>query len=70
MKIEQINATQYANIYGIYTDAGKVAGTVEVVIAGREAGKTFFYSWTNQFTRNDIKKAWRKRNVISSPTSL
>lgn len=39
MTVERINCTDYANIYGVYDNDGKPIGTVEVKIAGWEAGK-------------------------------
>lgn len=57
-KVELINTTNYANIYGIYTKAGQAIGTAEVKLAGREAGKTFFYTLTGKYSRADIRKIY------------
>ena len=53
MKIEKINSTNYANIYCLYTDAGKPIGTKEVTIAGRNIG-TEYYS-LGSMSRKQIK---------------
>lgn len=53
MTIELINQTDYANIYGLYTDAGKPIGTKEVRLAGRDCG-TYYYSW-GTFSRAQVK---------------
>lgn len=58
MKVEQINATDYANIYGVYNESGQPIGTVEVKLAGREAGKVFCYSLTGKYNKRDIRKFW------------
>lgn len=59
MRVKQINATQYANIYGLY-DEEKIIGTVEIKIAGREAGKTFFYSLTGKYNKRDIRRFFKE----------
>ena len=56
MKVERINETNYANIYGIYDDSGRPIGTAEVKIAGWEAGKTFCYSLCGKYNKRDIRK--------------
>ena len=56
MTVERISETDYANIYGVYDPSGKPIGTVEVKIAGWEAGKTFCYSLTGKYTKRDIRK--------------
>ena len=53
MKIEKINSTNYANIYGLYTDRGTIIGTKEVTIAGRNIG-TEYYS-LGSMSRKQIK---------------
>lgn len=64
MTVKRINMTDYANIYGVY-DNGVIVGTIEVKIAGREAGKSFTNAWKAGYTKRDIRKAynaWRKAN--------
>ena len=56
MTVERINCTDYANIYGVYDNTGKPIGTVEVKIAGWEAGKVFCYSLTGKYSKRDIRK--------------
>lgn len=58
MKVELINATNYANIYGLYDDSGKVIGTKEVRLAGRDVG-TYYYSWTYKYSRKEVKRLFR-----------
>ena len=59
MRVKQINATQYANIYGVY-DEEKIIGTVEIKIAGRESGKTFFYSLIGKYNKRDIRRFFKE----------
>lgn len=55
MTVERINATDYANIYGVYEDSGKPIGTAEVRIAGRDVG-IYFYTLSGKYTRKDIER--------------
>lgn len=55
MKVELINRTDYANIYGVYDSTGKLVGTVEVRLAGRDVG-TYYDSWCGKYTKRDIRK--------------
>lgn len=55
MKVELINQTNYANIYGIYETSGKPIGTVEVRLAGRDVG-TYFYSLVGKYNKRDIRR--------------
>lgn len=55
MKVERINMTDYANIYGVYDNDGKPIGTVEQRLAGRDVG-TYCYSLTGKYTKRDIRK--------------
>lgn len=55
MKVELINRTNYANIYGVYDENGKLIGTVEVRLAGRDVG-TYCYSLCGKYNKRDIKK--------------
>lgn len=54
MKIELIGATNYTNIYGLFTNAGKPLGIKEVTLAGRNVG-TEYYSLERALTRKQIK---------------
>ena len=66
MTVEFLNPTQYANIYGVYDGTGKPVGTVELTIAGRDAGMITCYTLSGRHTRRDIRKAWneyRKHNL-------
>ena len=65
LTVEKLNATTYANIYGVYNEAGQPVGTVELKIAGRDAGKVTCYTLIGKYTRRDIRKAWnahKRRN--------
>jgi hypothetical protein len=55
MKVELINQTNYANIYGIYEKSGKLIGTVEVRLAGRDVG-TYCYSLCGKYNKRDIRR--------------
>ena len=55
MKVELINQTNYANIYGIYETSGKPIGTVEVRLAGRDVG-TYCYSLCGKYNKRDIRR--------------
>lgn len=55
MKVELINQTNYANIYGIYEKSGKPIGTVEVRLAGRDVG-TYCYSLVSKYNKSDIRR--------------
>ena len=55
------NATNYANIYKI-TENGATIGTIEIKIAGAEAGKKFFNSWTGKYNKRDIKRFYNELN--------
>ena len=59
MYIKLINCTNTANIYGLYNDENRIIGTCEMVLAGREAGKSFYASWSHH-TNREIKKLFRK----------
>lgn len=54
MKVELINQTNYANIYGLYDNNGKAIGTKEVILAGKDVG-IYYYSLTSK-TRTEVKK--------------
>lgn len=61
MKLTLLNTTDYANIYGIIEN-GATIGTIEHKIAGIEAGKKFFNSWTGKYNKNDIKRFYKELN--------
>ena len=54
-KLTLKGATDYANIYAI-EKAGRIVGTIEIKLAGREAGKKFFLSWDGKHSKQDIKR--------------
>ena len=55
MKVELINQTNYANIYGVYDSTGKPVGSVEVRLAGRDVG-IYCYSLCYKYNKRDIRK--------------
>ena len=59
MKKARINETQYANIYGLYDDDGKLIGTMEVRLAGRDVG-TYCYSNTGKYNKRDIRRLFKQ----------
>lgn len=59
MKVELVNMTNYANIYGIYDETGKRIGTVENRLAGCDVG-TYAYSFSGKYNKRDIKRFWRE----------
>ena len=64
MKVELANMTNYANIYRVCDESGKVIGTVEQRLAGRDVG-TYCYTWSGKYPKRDIRKFWneyRKEN--------
>ena len=52
-------ASDYANIYKITQD-GRTVGTIEIKLAGREAGKKFFNSWDGKHTKRDIRRIYKE----------
>lgn len=58
MKVELINQTNYADIFGVYDASGKPVGTVERRLAGRDVG-TYAYSLSAAYTRRDILRVFR-----------
>lgn len=52
---ELLNATDYANIYGLYDEGGAPIGEIEQILAGRYCG-TYYYSLTSRYSRRDIKR--------------
>ena len=63
MKKELINATDYANIYGLYDDDGKPIGTMEVRLAGRDVG-TYCYSLTGKYNKRDIRRLFKEAESV------
>ena len=59
MKVELINAPDYANIYGIYDKTGKPIGTVETRLAGRDIG-TYAYTLSGRYTKRDIMRFYKE----------
>ena len=59
MILELANASDYANIYRI-SENGATVGTIEVKVAGREAGKKFFNSWTGKYNKRDIRRFYKE----------
>ena len=59
MQLKYLNGTDYANIYGIIEN-GATVGTIEIKIAGREAGKKFFKSWTGKYNKRDIRRFYKE----------
>lgn len=58
MKVEFINATNYANIYALYDESGKPLGEKEVILAGRNAGVNYYS--LSHYSRSEIKKLFRE----------
>lgn len=59
MTVELINQTTWANIYGIYDTAGRPIGTVEITLAGRNAG-TYAYSLCGKYNKRDIMRFYKE----------
>ncbi len=59
MQLKRTNETNTANIYGIFEN-GRQVGTIEIVLAGREAGKKFFNSWTGKYNKRDIRRFYKE----------
>lgn len=57
MTVKFLNATNYANIYGLF-DGEKCIGTKEVRLAGIDCN-TYFDSWS-KYTKREIKKMFRE----------
>ena len=58
MTIELLACTQYANIYGLADERGKIIGTKEVRLAGRDV-RTYYGSWSAK-TKAEIKKLFKQ----------
>lgn len=59
MILKLTGASDYANIYSIIEN-GAAIGTIEHKIAGREAGKKFFNSWTGKYNKRDIRRFYKE----------
>lgn len=57
MTVKMTNATNYANIYSLTDDNGKVIGTKEVRLAGSDV-KTYYASWSH-YSKQEIKKLFK-----------
>ena len=55
--VARINETNYANIYGVKDSTGRIVGTVEDRLAGRDVG-TYFTAWAAGYGKRDIRKAF------------
>lgn len=67
MKVELINMTQFANIYGVYDQTGKPIGQVNVILAGRDCG-TQVYTLSGKYNRRDIRKFFNEaRKSATAP---
>ena len=58
MKKELINATDYANIWGLYDNDGKPIGTMEIRLAGRDVG-TYCYSLVGKYNKRQIRQFFK-----------
>lgn len=59
MKIELINQTNSANIYGVYENNLKPVGTVEIKLIGPDCG-THAYSLTGKYSKKDILRFYNE----------
>jgi len=59
MKVELINMTNYANIYGVYDETGKPIGQVNNILTGRYCGQQV-YTLSGKYTRSDIRKIFNE----------
>jgi hypothetical protein len=67
MRVELINMTQFANIYGVYDQTGKPIGQVNVILAGRDCG-TQVYTLSGKYNRRDIRKFFNEaRKKATTP---
>ena len=55
--VARINETSYANIYGVKDSTGRIIGTIEERLAGRDVG-TYFTAWAAGYGKRDIHKAF------------
>lgn len=59
MVTKLVNQTNYANIYHVCEDDGKVVGTVEQRLAGRDCG-IHCRTWSGKYTNKDIRRYWNE----------
>lgn len=59
MEVKLVNQTNYANIYWVFDETGKVVGTVEQRLAGRDC-RTYCKTWSGKYTSIDIRKIWNQ----------
>lgn len=57
--LELANATNYANIYSI-KENGQTIGTIEIVLAGINAGRSRCCVWSGKYTKRDIRKFYKE----------
>lgn len=55
--VARINETNYANMYGVKDSTGRIIGTIEERLAGRDVG-TYFTAWAAGYGKRDIRKAF------------
>lgn len=58
MKVKWVNGTDYANIYALFNECGEVLGTEERKIAGREAGKVYYQTWS-KYNKKEIRRMFK-----------
>lgn len=56
---ELVNATDYANLYGLYDASGAPVGMMEKRLGGCDMG-TYYYSLTAKYSRSDIRRLFRE----------
>lgn len=58
-KCELANMTNYANIYKI-TENGATIGTIEIILAGANAGHSRCCVWSGKYTKRDIRRFYKE----------
>lgn len=58
MLVKLVNATNYANIYGLF-DGDRMIGTKQVTVAGVNAGKVQYCTWSKYGLR-DIRRMFKE----------
>ena len=59
MILELANATNYANIYRI-SENGATVGTIEIILAGANAGRSRACTWSGKYTKRDIRRFYKE----------
>lgn len=59
MILELANATNYANIYSI-KENGATVGTIEIILAGANAGHSRACTWSGKYTKCDIRRFYKE----------